>query len=479
MEAAPGPAPAQSSRRFIPVPVDSVDFTTLEMDLYLRYGTAEPALYRSSGLEFTREDLERLVEQGVRFFFIPAEHHGAYRRSLTTRLTRVFKDPELADLERGRIVRESCAKIIEDVLLFAGQGEPVQAVAEVSETFASWCAEDPRAFSYLLDMSSHDFGTAAHMVNVGVGCGLLVHELAPDDRRLLQIAVQGGMLHDIGKRGIPAAILNKEGKLARDEWKLVSAHPMKGFEELRANPIVPPEVLSMVRDHHEHLNGQGYPQGLKGDQVTLPARICAVSDVFDAITAARPYRGATPPTETLRIMAEGRSAQFDPQVLDAFTAMVNRLLDEDPTRAVQDGTGVSARSLADLLQCPAPALLKRPTLPDAGSSSDAHDLMWRKNRPRFQRFSCDLIATGVFHHQGKPLAVRPGEPFPLRVVDLGQGGVQVITPWPVSLGDTMTLELTGKDGSQVRRFVRVVRVRKRGEAWAAGLAFADPAEAAA
>ena len=456
-----------AERRFIPVPVDCLDFQTLQMDLYLKFNGAAPALYRSAGLKFTPDDLARLAERRVRFLHIPASQHAAYRRSLSDRLTRCFKDPKLAAIERGRIIRESCNKIVEDVFQFAGEGEPVEAVAEVSKTFAGWWADDPTGFSYLLDMSAHDFGTTAHMVNVGVGCGLLMRELEPDDAELFHVAVQGGMLHDIGKRGIPQEILNKEGKLDAEEWKLLKAHPMKGFEELCRNPAVPETVLHMVRDHHEHLNGGGYPQGLRGDKLGLPARVCAVMDVFDAICATRPYRGPTPPAEAVKIMQEGRGTQFDTRVFDVFRGMVDRMLQADPSRAPAAEPGAAYPELGDLLQSAMPS-------GDVGSKTAAHaSTLWQDNKRRYERFRCDSQAKAEFLRQGKPLAIKVGETFTLRVVDVGRGGVQVMTPWPMTINDVLSLEFNLKGGGRMRRTARVARVRRDGDGWASGLAFIE------
>lgn len=456
-----------ADRRFFPVPVDSLDFQTLQMDLYLKFGDAAPTLYRGAGLAFTRDDLTRLSQRKVKYFHIPASQHAAYRRSLSDRLTRTFKDPNLAAMERGRVVRESCNKIIEDVMLFAGEGEPVEAVAEVSKTFAGWAAEDPQGFSYLLDMSAHDFGTTAHMVNVGVGCGLLMREVAPGDDELFHVAMQGGMLHDVGKRGIPPEILNKEGKLDPDEWKIVKSHPMRGYDELSKNPAVPETVLSMVRDHHEHLNGEGYPQGLRGDKLSLPARVCAVVDVFDAICATRPYRGPTPPAEAMKIMEKGRGSQFDALVFDAFKGLVDRMLKADPARAPQATPGAAYPSLGEML----PSAL--PSADLATKTAEYASTLWQDNKRRYERKACNIQAKAVFGRQGKPLAVKVGETFTLRVTDIGRGGVQVVTPWPMSLNDVLSVEFGLPSGGRMTRTCRVVRVRQTSRGWAAGLAFVE------
>lgn len=462
-------AGASAERRFFAVPIDAIDYQTLQMDLYLRFEGKQHTLYRESGVPFTNADAHRLAELGVKFLYVPAQQHGAYRRTLTDRMTRCFKDPGVPPAERGRLIRSSCNRLIQEAMLMAGATEPVEAVAEVSRTFAAWSVDDPKVFSYLMDMSAHDFGTATHMVNVGVACGLLARELIPGDDALFQVAVQGGMLHDIGKRGIPEVLLNKEGKLSPEEWRLFSAHPTRGYEELRKNPSIPEAVLSMVRDHHERLDGGGYPRGLRGVGVSLAARICSVADVFDAISATRSYRGATPPVETIRIMSEGRHGHFDARIFDGFTGLVRRMLDADPTRGLAAPDPEPGALSLDAFIPSAPSEVMGRARPRDGASS-----LWKDERRTHKRYPCNSTAKSTFHHQGKPLPVAPGESFNANILDIGRGGLRVRSPWPMSIGDTLTVELSGRDGLRVSCLARVVRVRRHeAGGWIAGLSFAQ------
>jgi HD-GYP domain-containing protein (c-di-GMP phosphodiesterase class II) len=112
--------------------------------------------------------------------------------------------------------------------------------------------------------------------------------LSPDRLRMLG---QSAMLHDIGKIGVPDAILNKPGKLDDNEFAIVKLHPVRGYEMVR-NVRSLRGSLSGIRHHHERLDGSGYPDGLSGDDISLEARIIAVADVYDALTSDRSYRGA-------------------------------------------------------------------------------------------------------------------------------------------------------------------------------------------
>ena len=207
---------------YFPAPLDSLTDDTLSVDLYLIHRAgAEPTLYRSSGLAFDPDDAARLRETGVKFVYIPLAQHAAYRRMLLSATDRTMSDSTIAVRERGRIVRETCSKIIDDVLMFPGWPEAVDAVGEIAACFTKWSEEKSDEFSYVLDMTAHDFYTTTHMVNVGVASGMLAKLVRPDDPLFLRQVFEGGLLHDLGSRGIPEEILNKEGKLTDEEWAVM------------------------------------------------------------------------------------------------------------------------------------------------------------------------------------------------------------------------------------------------------------------
>jgi len=142
--------------RFFPVSIASLDNDTLAMDLYLKpTGRSEPVLYRSSGVEFSAKDQQRLIAQGVEFLYIPTHQHGVYRRAFTQRLDRLYRDPQTNRAERMRVVRASCTKIIEDVLVFPGQTETIDAVSDISKQFAAWSAEERQEPAHEDDDPAH------------------------------------------------------------------------------------------------------------------------------------------------------------------------------------------------------------------------------------------------------------------------------------------------------------------------------------
>ncbi|TVQ29815.1 MAG: HD domain-containing protein [Phycisphaeraceae bacterium] len=469
---APAAPVAEQPTRFFPAAIDSLDDADLMMDVYLKHkGDGPPTLYRAKGVAFAEQDRERLIKKGVRFVYIPESQHGEFRKALTKRLDNLYGDDSIKERERARMIRTSCGQLIEDVLASPASAAALSCIGGLSEQFAQWIGQDPTRFSSLLDMSEHDFYTATHMLNVSIGCGLLAAELRPNDKDLITRIIEGGMLHDIGKRGIPEGVLNKEGKLDPDEWAMIQKHPLEGHRELKTMPAVSPVVLEMTRDHHERLDGKGYPRGLKNEQIGFAARICAVVDVFDAITAARPYRGPNPPQDVLKLMASGAGLHFDPDILAAWTRIIERSLEVDPSRAPAPNPDKEFGCLASAIQTDkAPEEDVLTIVQNVGARDE-------DGRREHQRFAAALNVEAEFIRQGKDCPVKPGEPFDCRTVDVSQGGLQLNTQWPLSQGDVLRLRMKQKGDRVIERFAMVVRVRGgSGDSWLSGLKFIEKPE---
>jgi hypothetical protein len=162
--------------------------------------------------------------------------------------------------------------------------------------------------------------TAGHQYRVALGAfklGRLLN-LTPEQLRVL---AQGGVVHDIGKLEVPDEILNKPGPLSEQERRAIEAHTVTGYE-LCAGLGFMGEELSVIRSHHERIDGKGYPDRLSGEQIPILARIMAVSDVWDALTSARAYRPAWPQEEALEYMMQNRGTQFEPRLVNLWVELI-------------------------------------------------------------------------------------------------------------------------------------------------------------
>jgi len=202
-----------------------------------------------------------------------------------------------------------------------GKAIEIENAKELVEEISASVLRQPHALISLARLKTADEYTYMHSVAV---CALMIAlarqlQLSED---LVQEAGLAGMLHDIGKIGIPMEILNKPGKLTDAEFDIVRAHPETGSTILLDNPLVSAITMDVVLHHHEKMDGTGYPHKLKGDSISIFAKMGAVCDVYDAITSNRPYKKGWPPAESVRKMAEWSKGHFDEKIFQAFVKTV-------------------------------------------------------------------------------------------------------------------------------------------------------------
>ncbi|NUT54540.1 MAG: response regulator [Thermoleophilia bacterium] len=186
--------------------------------------------------------------------------------------------------------------------------------------------------------------TGEHIVRMSLYCALLARlaGLDADQAEMIRIA---SPMHDVGKIGIPDRILLKPGRLTEDERKEMEAHTEMGHRILAGSGVELLDLAArMALTHHERMDGTGYPHGTAGDAIPIEGRICAIADVFDALTSDRVYRPAFQPDEARSLMLEGRGTQFDGELLDLFFGSFDDVL--AIRRAAGTGTGDQTLAVA-------------------------------------------------------------------------------------------------------------------------------------
>ena len=191
------------------------------------------------------------------------------------------------------------------------------------------------AMNQLLDLK--DLNTGVHSTRLAEWAVRIGRDLGLDDECLRDLEA-AAILHDIGKIGIPDAILRKPSKLTEDEYAVIKKHPEYGWAVLRAVPGFE-RVSLFVLHHHEAFDGKGYPAGLRGDEIPIGSRIVSVMDSFDAMVSSRPYRKGLPLEEAIRRLEADCGKQFDPIVTPKFIALAR-----SGASTVFDATGASLAS---------------------------------------------------------------------------------------------------------------------------------------
>jgi len=293
---------------------------------YIADGQAENRIRRID-CELLPSDLKRLNNNSESLIIQPSQHRPEYLSTvvsdgiaaylvlpifidanLSTIIAMAYRDPAALTHDRLRArqmanqvaVGLSNSKLLEklDQLNWG----TLRALARTVDAKSSW--------------------TAGHSGRVTRLALTLAETLIPDPKERENLH-RAGLLHDIGKLGVPVAILDKTGKLTDQEYEIMKAHPQTGARILE--PIKEYEILiPMVLQHHEHFDGKGYPQGLSGDSINFGARILAVADSYDAMISDRPYRAGLPLERVIEIMQKESGRQFDPVVVETLIHSIDK-----------------------------------------------------------------------------------------------------------------------------------------------------------
>ena len=230
------------------------------------------------------------------------------------------KVPVAQELAAAKIVYHDCLLIARDVIhtIQKGGSIDVPACSAMVGAVVDSAVRNADALLTLCKLRRHDAYTFTHGVNVSVLATAFGVSLGLSREDLQELGL-AGLYHDLGKTGIPDAILNKPGRLTEAEYVRVKQHPALGGK-LLAGLGLSEGVLRGVIEHQERFDGSGYPRGLSGAAIHKWGRVLALADVYDALISRRVYKEPIPHEEALKIIREGRGHHFDPDVADAFLA---------------------------------------------------------------------------------------------------------------------------------------------------------------
>ncbi len=311
----------EAKEEFFPLPLAVMQpGTTAPIDLYLyEHDPPRYLLYKRAATPLTDEIRQRLLDNGVEELYVRTEDEDAFYEYVEEQIHAIMADDLLPLDQAVPIVYQTGIRTMKTVLEDPRSGENVKKAAKVVEPIVDAVLKSEDPVADITSLIAHDYYTYTHCMNV---CVLLVAA----SRELLGISQQtplrtiglGALLHDLGKSRISEDILNKPGKLTEEEFAEIKRHPEYGLELARRYVSLTDTAARIMKNHHEHYDGSGYPDGLEGDQIHPVVRLSTVVDVYDALTTKRPYAPASTPYEALTIMAEKMKGHFGLNELRGF-----------------------------------------------------------------------------------------------------------------------------------------------------------------
>lgn len=320
---------------FFPVPLALIrPGMVADLPLYLRPpGERNFVLYRTSHVRFRTEDRRRLLEAGHQYVYITLAEQGRFRAQMETCLAALAGDTGTAQEERANLVYEAGLGLMEDVLGGLNLDEGMPRVENVGRAVGTLMLQSTGVFRHFAACAKHDLSTAADSVNVGVlmvALSCVMGEEKPDE---LAEVCAAGLLHNIGNLRLPGELLTYSGKLHGAQWDMIKRHPDLGYEHLSRHAKVSEKIRTAARQHHERLDGSGYPKGLRREEIAPISRVCAVADVFIAMTSFRPYRPKAHSAEdALEAIQADSPALYDAEVVAALASLVEATQSDTGTR---------------------------------------------------------------------------------------------------------------------------------------------------
>ena len=296
----------------------------IPFDLYVLIGDKQ-VLYLREGESLGSEKIKKL--DGADVFFINANKRAAYKKFVHETLT----EETWSITEKAEILRESSLALVEEIFENPNIENALDDSRELISDFVSFIDENPDGAAHLISLSTHDFYTFNHSLDVSVyslGLGRAVGYSAED---LLELG-RGALFHDIGKREVDVNIICKNGALDEIEWAQMQKHPTFGLQIL-SQYDTSEAMKACCFEHHENFLGSGYPQGLSGEEIHPMARIIALTDTFDALTTQRSYNVPMSPKEALTFITEKLGSKYDPELLKAMNSVLFQMEEAQKAKA--------------------------------------------------------------------------------------------------------------------------------------------------
>ncbi len=311
----------ETSNGYVPVTLGTIRVgTAVGCDLYLQnrvHGTVCYVLYCSASNGISSEKIEELLRCNVTRLFIRKEDKKVYLRHIESVLAHAVNDNSIDDRVRAQIVYDVSRNIIVDIFGDPRSHEHIERSRNWLLNAVEFIVKNKNAFSNIVSIFSYDYYTYTHSVNVAMLGVLFAKYLGFETEEIFTLGM-GLLLHDIGKTQIDSSIINKNGRLSREELEKIRMHVELGAELLAQVVCFHNDSFFPVIQHHERHNGSGYPKGLKGEEIHTYGKIAAIIDVYDAMTTKRPYSDARKPFAALKIIKDELEGGFDKKYFDDF-----------------------------------------------------------------------------------------------------------------------------------------------------------------
>ena len=314
------PAKADTTYQQIPLTTLAPE-RQVGIKLFLRTGKDRFVLFINETSRLSTKKIDQLKQNNVSHLYLNTGDRQGYLSYIKENLSAILDNPDLTEDDKASIIYETASDITEELFLQPST-ESIEQTRNLVDCMIDTISHSPKTSNLLMMITNQDYYTYTHSINVGIYAISMMRKAMPTiSETELKTLGLGFFLHDLGKAKIPNSIINKRGPLDPEEWQLMREHPTIGAELAQELGTDNPTIIDIILTHHERCSGSGYPGKLSQNSISMPGKICALCDVFDALTTKRSYKKALSTFEALKIIQNETPEHFEPELLNPFILM--------------------------------------------------------------------------------------------------------------------------------------------------------------
>lgn len=311
---------------FVPVPLSTLRSSRVDaVDLYLQYTSgSDPRLYSRAGSRPDEAQFAELTAAGVQHLLVRGADFTTFSNDLLDSVDELLNEPLVHSADKFAALQLAVAVAVEQTLRLMDCSKFRTLATKVADDLVVLFGDGDPLPRELFRLARHDATAFAHVTNVAGYSVILARETGITDHDELRKIATAAMLHDLGKRFIPPVVLAKNDRVTPEERDLIESHPLRGYTELCEHSDLDFGQLMMVYQHHEHVDGTGYPVRVLQDEIHPWARMLSIVNTFDLMTAKRPNRHPATPESVLQYQRQHAGTRFDGDYVECWIAAMSR-----------------------------------------------------------------------------------------------------------------------------------------------------------